>query len=71
MTNFKSVLFNTQLKSLSHDCRLSKFINIILALVVHHTEDLKVAVGEVNMITVTFQAKEFEFLLDQTILNYG
>ena len=52
LTNFSSVLFNTQVKVLKHYVHICTFRNVILALLLHHNKDLKGISGEANMITV-------------------
>ena len=51
-TNFASVLFNTQVKALTHGVHLCTFRYSILALLLWHSKDLKIISGEANMITV-------------------
>ena len=50
--NFVSVLFNTQVKALKHDGHICTFINVMLASLLQHNNDLKIISGEANIITV-------------------
>ena len=52
VTDFESVLFNTQVKVLKHYVHICTFRNVILALLLHHNKDLKGISGEANMIIV-------------------
>ena len=51
VTNFTSVLFNTQAKALMDDGHLCTFRNVILASILNHNGALKVLTTEANMIT--------------------
>ena len=52
VTNFASVLFNTQVKALKHDGQICTFINAMLASLMQHNKALKIIAVEANMITV-------------------
>ena len=52
VTNFASVLFNTQVKAIKYDGHLCTFINVMPAFLLLHNEALKGLAGESNMITV-------------------
>ena len=72
MTNFASVLFNTQKKALKHDRHISTFRNIMLALLLHHNEALKGLAGESNMITVLLlQAADVLGISSNTLKAWG
>ena len=63
VTNFSSVLFNTQLKALKHGGHIFTFINVMLDLILHHKEDIEGILVESNMITVSFlQASDVLFI---------
>ena len=72
VTNFASVLFNTQVKALKHDGNICTFINFILASLLHHNEALKGLSGEANMITVAFlQAAYVLSISSDTLKEWG
>ena len=50
--NFVSVLFNTKVKALKHDGHICTFVNVMLASLLQHNNDLKIISGEANIITV-------------------
>ena len=52
MTNFASVLFNTQVKALSNYFHISTFSNGIFSILMHHNKALIFVSGEVDMIKV-------------------
>ena len=63
VTNFASVLFKTQVKSLKHDGHLCTFINVIPASLLQHNKALKGLAVEANMITVAlFQAADVLYI---------
>ena len=52
VTNFTSVLFNTQVKALKHDGHFCTFRADILTSLLQHNKSLKIVAREANMITV-------------------
>ena len=50
--DFVILLFNTQVKALKHDGHICTFINVMLASLLQHNNDLKIISGEANIITV-------------------
>ena len=52
VTNFTSVLFNTQVKALKHDGHIYTFRNVMISFLLQHKEILKGLAVEANMITV-------------------
>ena len=52
VTNFSSVLLNTQVKSLKHYGHIFTFRTVILDLLLQHTESLEIIAVGANMITV-------------------
>ena len=53
LTNFASVILNTQVKSLNSDGYICTFTNAMLALILHHNKALKFVSLEANITTVT------------------
>ena len=64
VTNFSNVLFNNQVKALRHDGHLSKFIIVILALILKDKKYLKGVAGDANMITVSIIQASDVFISD-------
>ena len=54
MTNFDSVLFNTEVKALKYDGHHFTFRNCMLDSIIQHNEALKDLVVEANMINTVF-----------------
>ena len=72
MTNFSSVLFNTQAKSLKHDGHICTFRHIVLASILYHNKSLQCLSREANMITVAFlQDADVLYIGADTLKSWG
>ena len=54
VTNFASVLFNTQVKALRHDGHISIFRNFMFYSILHNNKSIKGVTGDNKIITVAF-----------------
>ena len=72
VTNFSSVLFNTQVKAVKYDGHICTFGNVILASLLQHNKALKVLTGEANMINVALlQAADVLGISSDTLKSWG
>ena len=72
VTNFASVLFNTQAKALNHDGHLCTFINVMLASIMQHKKALKGLAGEANTIFIALLQDEYVLSISSdTLKSWG
>ena len=72
LTNFSSVLFNTQVKVLKDDGHICTFINFMLASLIQHNEALKGLAVETNIISVVlFSSADVLSIISDTLKTWG
>ena len=71
MTNFPSVLFNTQSESLMYGGHISTFRNVILDSIMKNNKALKGCMVDSYMITVAFLQYSDLFVLAQMLQKNG